>query len=374
MNTEFGIRTLLRSNYNTYKTSALLIPSMKEIVFIDEGSLPTPEGITREWVKAAAENRNEDEKLFSVVREAFRRKIDVGIHVPTYPQFRDMIGQFLDIIKDEKNCSDPYVLKEENAKILELEIIDEIAKQYQEKTGKTLEVRVCIAGPTDLYLQAFGATDYVDAYNILALDIEKFIKQAFKTAKNFKIKVIALDEISLGLNNKIQFSDSDIISALTVASTYARQQGADMEIHLYSPLKYKLICETPINIIGFEYAGTPSYLDLLDRKVLEDSNTYVGVGISRTDIFSLISIINEKYGVNAWKEKEYLQKIVTELETPDVIKKRLEAACSVLGDRIKYANPDCGLAFWPDQTLAFKLLENTAKAINEFNAERKISE
>jgi 5-methyltetrahydropteroyltriglutamate--homocysteine methyltransferase len=343
---------------------------MKGIIFIDEGSLPTPEGITREWVKAAAENPNEDEKLFSVVREAFRRKIDVGIHVPTYPQFRDMIGQFLDIIKDEKNCSDPYVLKEENAKILELEIIDEIAKQYKEKTGKTLEVRVCIAGPTDLYLQAFGATDYVDAYNILALDIEKFIKQAFKTAKNFKIKVIALDEISLGLNDKIQFSDSDIISALTAASTYARQQGADMEIHLYSPLKYRLICETPINVIGFEYAGTPSYLDLLDRKVLEDSNTYIGVGISRTDIFSLTSIINEKYRVNAWKEKEYLQKIVTELETPDVIKKRLEMAFSILGDRIKYANPDCGLAFWPDQDLAFKLLENTAKAINEFNAER----
>jgi len=28
---------------------------MQEIIFIDEGSLPTPEGITREWVKAVAE-------------------------------------------------------------------------------------------------------------------------------------------------------------------------------------------------------------------------------------------------------------------------------------------------------------------------------
>ncbi|HWR25553.1 MAG TPA: methionine synthase [Methanosarcina sp.] len=344
---------------------------MQEVIFIDEGSLPTPEGITREWVKAAAENRDEDEKLFSIIKEAFRRKIDVGVHVPTYPQFRDMIGQFLDIIKDEKNCYEPYVLKEVNAKILELEIIDEVAKKYKQETGKTLEVRVCIAGPTDLYLQAFGATAFLDAYQILAQDIEKFIKQAFETAKNFKIKVIALDEISLGLTDKIEFSDNDIISVLTTASTYARQKGADMEIHLYSPLKYELICETPINIIGFEYAGNPSYIDLLDRKVLEDSNTYVGVGVSRTDIFSLVSIINEKYGVNAWKEKEYMQKVVTELETPDVIKKRLETAYSILGDRIKYANPDCGLAFWPDQDIAFKLLENTAKGINQFNAERK---
>ncbi len=344
---------------------------MHEIICIDEGSLPTPEGVTREWVKAAAENRSEDEKLFSIIREAFQRKIDAGVHVPTYPQFRDMIGQFLDVIKDEKNCSEPYVLKEENAKILELEIIDGVAKQYKKETGKTLEVRVCIAGPTDMYLQAFGATAFVDAYHLLAKDIEKFVKQAFKTAKNFEIKVIALDEISLGLTDKIRFSDADISSALTVASTYARQQGADMEIHLYSPLKYKLICETPINVIGFEYAGTPSYIDLLDRKVLEDSDTYVGVGVSRTDIFSLVSIVNEKYGINAWKEKEYMQKIITEMETPAVIKKRLETAYSILGDRIKYANPDCGLAFWPDQGLAFELLENTAKGINQFNSEKK---
>ncbi|MGV8076903.1 MAG: methionine synthase [Methanosarcina sp.] len=347
---------------------------MQDIIFIDGGSLPIPEGSTREWVKAAAESRDEDQKLFSMIREAFRRKIDLGVHVPTYPQFRDMIGQFLDIIKDEKNCYEPYVLKEQNAEILELQIIDEVAKKYKEETGETLEVRVCVAGPTDLYLQAFGATAYVDAYHILALDLENFIKQAFKTAKNFKIRVIALDEPSLGMNDQIRFSDADIISALTLVSTYARKQGADMEIHLHSPLKYKLVCETPINVIGLEYAATPSYLNLLDRKVLEDSNTYIRLGVSRTDISSLIGIVNETYGVNAWKEKEYMQKIVTDLETPDVIKKRLEKAYSVLGDRIKYASPDCGLAFWPDQELAFRLLENTAKGINEFNSEKNDQE
>ncbi len=230
---------------------------MQEITFIDGGSLPTPEGLTREWVKAAAESRAEDEKLFSMVRKAFQRKIDVGVDVPTYPQFRDMIGQFLDIIRDEKNCYEPYVVKEENAKILELEIIDEVAKHYREKTGETLEVRVCVAGPTDLYLQAFGTTAFADAYHIMALDIENFIKQAFKAAKNFKIRVIALDEPSLGMNDRIQFSDSDIISALTLASTHARKQGVDVEIHLHSPLKYKLVCETPINVIGLSTLQLP---------------------------------------------------------------------------------------------------------------------
>ena len=85
---------------------------MQDIIFIDGGSLPTPEGFTRDWVKAAAENLNENEKLFSMIKGAFLKKIDVGVHVPTYPQFRDKIGQFLDIIKDVNNCYEPYVLKE----------------------------------------------------------------------------------------------------------------------------------------------------------------------------------------------------------------------------------------------------------------------
>jgi 5-methyltetrahydropteroyltriglutamate--homocysteine methyltransferase len=57
--------------------------------------------------------------------------------------------------------------------------------------------------PNDLYLQAFEATAFVDTYHFLAIDIENFIKQAFKTAKNFKIKVIVLDELSIGINNRI---------------------------------------------------------------------------------------------------------------------------------------------------------------------------
>lgn len=344
---------------------------MQGIRFIDGGSLPLPEGITKDWVKAAAENRNEDEKLFPLIREAFWKKIELGVHVPTYPQFRDMIGQFLDIIKDEKNCYEPYVVKEECAKILELEIIDEVAKLYREETGEILDLRVCVAGPTDLYLQAFGATAFRDIYHYLALDIDRFIRQAFKTVKHGRIALVALDDPSLGMNDRIQFFDPDIVSALTVASTYARQQGADVEIHLHSPLKYEIVCETPINVVGVESAATPSYLDLLDRKVLEASDTFIRLGVARTDVSNLIGTISENYGVNAWKEPAYMQKIITEMETPEVIKKRLEKGCAEFGDRVKYAGPDCGLAFWPDQELAFKLLENTAKGIDAFNGENR---
>lgn len=61
------------------------------------------------------------------------------------------------------------------------------------------------------------------------------------------------------------------------------------------------------------------------------------------DIFNMSAILNEKYGTNVWKDPSRLEEIVTKMETPDVIEKRLESYYKIFGDRIKYAGPDCGL-------------------------------
>ena len=58
-----------------------------------------------------------------------------------------------------------------------------------------------------------------------------------------------------------------------------------------------------------------------------------------------------------------VQEVVTELETPDVISKRLEKAHSIFGERIKYVGPDCGLGSWPSQQIASQLLQNVAAGI-----------
>jgi hypothetical protein len=54
-----------------------------------------------------------------------------------------------------------------------------------------------------------------------------------------------------------------------------------VEIHLHSPLYYNFACETPtINVIGVESAGTPSYLELIDKKVLENTDSFLRLGIA----------------------------------------------------------------------------------------------
>jgi len=121
-----------------------------------------------------------------------------------------------------------------------------------------------------------------------------------------------------------------------------------------------------INIIGLESAANPSYIDLIDKKDLEDYDKFVRIGVSRTDIFNMTAELNEKYDINVWKQKDKLEEVITVMETPQTIEKRLKKTYNIFGDRIKYAGPDCGLGSWPSQELAFKLLRNTSIGIKRF--------
>jgi 5-methyltetrahydropteroyltriglutamate--homocysteine methyltransferase len=85
----------------------------------------------------------------------------------------------------------------------------------------------------------------------------------------------------------------------------------------------------------------------------------------------MAAVLNEKYNTNVWKDPSRLSEILTQMETPAMIEKRLEKAYSLFGDRIKYAGPDCGLGAWPSQELAFGLLKNTGIGIKEFLQKHK---
>ena len=340
---------------------------MEEIIYDDIGSYPLPEGVSKEWIRDAFKTRTEDERLFEVINDAFQQKIDAGVEVSTYPQYQDMNEQFLKVIWDPNCCSSPFEVKLECARIEELEAIEKVAKAYREKFGETLNVRICVTGPTELYLKKFGGTHYTDIYSLLAKSVNNFVRNSMRFAKHFKITTVSIDEPSIGLNPEIAFDENDIISAFNDASKAASKWGADVEIHLHSALYYSFACEaSTINVIGIESAGTPSYMDLIDKKVLEDTDSFLRLGIARTDIYSLVGILNEMYCTNVWKDQKYLPEIVTKLETPDVIAKRLLLAYRRFGNLIKYIGPDCGLGSWPNQKIASLLLSNVSQGINEF--------
>jgi 5-methyltetrahydropteroyltriglutamate--homocysteine methyltransferase len=324
------------------------VSRLAEGIFYDDiGSFPLPGG-----VKTAGLSR---EGYLDLVGSVLAIKRRAGVECPTYPQLRDMIRMFMDEIENPDQADSPYLIKTEHARIRELEAVS---------PGEN--VRVCVTGPLELYLSAFGATAYSDILCSLAESVARFLEKAGDMGK---MSVASIDEPSLGMNSNIVFSEEEIIEALEIASRPCR--GMDCEVHLHSPL-YAEICArvSGISIVGIESASHPDYLELVDKKMLEETDSFIRAGIARTDILSMSAQLNERLGINLWQDMPRLEQEIMEMESTAVMKKRLEKAYGRFGERLRATGPDCGLGSWPSQDLAARLLENCASAVREFHSEK----
>ena len=318
----------------------------ERIFFDDIGSYPLPRGVKLDGLSR--------DRYLQLVGQVLAEKISAGVEIPTYPQLRDMIRMFMDPIKDPDMTESPFLIRREKAEILELQAVPPGQK-----------VRVCVTGPVELYISAFGATGYTDILYTLAESVSRFLEWAKEEGK---MAIASLDEPSLGLNSNIIFSEEEIQEALEIASRPC--QGMHCEVHLHSPLYAELCAHVSgIDILGVESAAHPDYLKLIEREVLEDTGTYLRAGIARTDIFSLSAQLNDRYKVNLWEDLPRLEREITSLESPLIMKSRLDQAYAQFGDRLIATGPDCGLGPWPSQELAGSILGNCAAAIAFFRSE-----
>ena len=96
-------------------------------------------------------------------------------------------------------------------------------------------------------------------------------------------------------------------------------------------------------MVGVESAANPDYLKLIDKDDLERYDMFLRVGVARTDIFGMTAQLNEKYQTNVWKETFRLGDVVTAMETPDVIAKRLHRAYDRFGGYVMTGRVPAGI-------------------------------
>ncbi|MCQ8903942.1 MAG: methionine synthase [Methanothrix sp.] len=301
------------------------------------------------------------EEYLSLVRRIMEMKISAGVQVPTYPQLRDMIEMFMEPMRSPETAEGPYLIRRDAAEIIELDALKSIGRN----------IRVCVTGPLELYISEFGSTEYADLLFNIAESVSRFIDSAMEKTRRLGIDVavVSIDEPSLGISSSILFSEDEIIRALEIASRGCAGR-VDVQVHLHSPVYAELCARVPgINVIGVESAAHPDYLDIIDRKVLEENDTFIRAGIARTDILSMVARLNDRLGTNLWEQPERLEAEILNMESPGAIRKRLERAVRMFGGLVRYAGPDCGLGSWPSQHLAAELLRNCARAIEMFAGE-----
>jgi 5-methyltetrahydropteroyltriglutamate--homocysteine methyltransferase len=312
------------------------------MIFDDIGSFPLPKGITREWVTQNLDSKEYEE----IVQRAFLMKVNAGVECPNYPQFQDMVEQFMRIIRNYQE--DAYLVIKEHAVIKELEYVAKIESDA---------VRVCVTGPFELYVKELGTIIYDDVLENLAKSVARFIENALKYPN---VECVSIDEPSLGTNPDLQPTQEQLKLAFSHFDF-----DVDVQIHLHAPLYYTNILDIEeIDVIGIESAKDESVLDFVDPQDLEAYDKKLRVGIARSDIDGIIAEFNQSHNVNAWESEELAIKAIEEIESPEIIKSRIEKAYDRFGDLIAYVGPDCGLFSFPSQEVAVTLLKNVRRALD----------
>jgi 5-methyltetrahydropteroyltriglutamate--homocysteine methyltransferase len=333
----------------------------------DVGSFPLPPQVDRRTFdeayvlarKAIANKKditNDDFLLNSfhrVIIDSFMKKVETGLEVVNYPQHYDMQRQLADTLKEavEKGT---YLVDENQAFLPEVHVIREEAKRFYEELGTIIQLRVCILGPMEFYLREIGITAYSDVLSMFAENVKRFAKNSILDSKYVKTAVISLDEPSFGFR-EISASRDVTIDVLEKAFDF---NGPVKQIHLHSPSRIAdVLAVKNIDVLSFEYAASPKNIDSVSKKMLEQADKQIRVGIARTDIDSILAELH-----NTGITKPQIEQLAEDKAT---IRRRFVAAREKYGDRMTYTGPDCGLGGWPTQEAALLLLKRTVEAVRE---------
>ena len=333
----------------------------------DIGSFPLPQNVSkklfnRTYVLAReaiidGKDIKKDEFLLrnfhQVIIDSFRKKLNTGLDNVNYPQHYDMHKQFTDIIHKATD-EGTYIVDEEEAVIPEVHVIKEEAKRLYEQTGSKVSLRVCVTGPLELYLKEIGTIPHRDVLLMFAETVRLFAKNSILNSKYVKTEVIALDEPSFGFQD-ITAARYMILDVLEKAFDF---KGVIKHVHLHSPSRVRDILDVKnLDVLSFEYAASPENIGSVSKNMLERADKQIRVGISRTDVDSIIAELHDK-GIM----KPTAEQLV---ESEGVIRKRFSVAKEKYGDVMTFAGPDCGLGGWSTQEAAQLLLKRTVSAVKQ---------
>jgi 5-methyltetrahydropteroyltriglutamate--homocysteine methyltransferase len=341
--------------------------------FDDVGAFPLAENIPKEkfeqfyWIAYKALINQKEEYLiehsginqyfFQPIATAVNFKIKSGLEVVNYPQFMDMIDQFLKPIADYEIA--PNLIAPKKASIPEMLVLEKVAKEKYNETGNPLEAKICVTGPIELYIKKHNFTVYYDLALNFAKSINSFIKNSLVNTKYMKTTVISIDEPSFGYVDLFNVSNDDIIK---IFDKTLEGINATNQIHLHSLNQASVPLRTKnIDVLTCEYAS--DHTNKIPKKQLEKHDKFIRVGITRTNIDN---IIGEKIESGMrWDEIKTYKGMLTLIDPKEKIKKNLLSALYLYDERLKFIGPDCGLKGWRNPEVAYQLLSQTQEVIED---------
>jgi 5-methyltetrahydropteroyltriglutamate--homocysteine methyltransferase len=312
--------------------------------------------------------------------KSFVDKLNTGLDVPIYPQFRDMSIMFIEMMDGAEKFNDFYSIAKPltlNRKLIqEVYVLRKHAKLLAENMEKPIQAGICVTGPYTL--SHLFRDKNLQTIELLGEKIKEIVRNNLISSKNFEITLFALDEPSFGFAYDYKTSKYDgireIIRKVWEDIFYeAKSKGVDTLIHLHTT-KDKLFFEVDsVDIVGSE-VNDELYFSQQTKKLLEEYDKFLNVSICRTN-FREIVIEKAKMFRNKYENYDEVLKVIGNkeinpaifLEETDIMVKRLKRVSKLVGvERIKYASPECGLRGFPTYECALTYLKRVVKAVKTF--------
>lgn len=345
-------------------------------IFDDVGSFPLPDYIDKDnfnkfyWsayqgiLNKADISQNRGIKNFVIqpIIDSFIQKVNAGVEVINFPQHMDIYTQFLKPLNDHE--IEPGLISKDAANIIEVPILAEYAKEQYEQTGRKLQLKICITGPIELYVKERDFTIYLDLALNYAKTIKHFIKNSLIDTKYMKTALVSIDEPSFGYIDIVNVNNEEVAQ---IFDKCLEGVSIDSQIHLHTLARAKNAMQSEhLDVLTCEYASDPS--NVIPKAELEEFDKFIRVGITRTNINSIISEALD--AGKTYEELNTFKGTLQLIDSKDRIEKNLREALKRYGDRLKYVGPDCGLSGWSPPEAAYELLHRTFEIIEKVKKEK----
>lgn len=340
------------------------------ILTYDIGSLPRGSG--------GPLRPGSDEFREAVVR-GLLDKLRAGIDIPNYPQFRDMISMFTEMLEGVEVVGGKYVaigkVRPRAVEIPEVSVIRREAQRVRELAGGDVRLKVCVTGPYTLSAAfRYRSPDLIEQ---LGHALREIVEASVFKLRGCEVAMLSLDEPSLGfLDDPLLEPGSEgreaLIRAWERIFSAARSRGVETAIHLHTT-SLGIFWEVPSLRVVESHVDDPIYSSPRAREMLERADKVLKASVCITDFGRLIEeALRGSFDpstlpsavAEAWRRigrgeedpRRYLEGV-------DVMRRRLRRVVELVGEeRVPYAGPECGLGGFPTYEAAIECLRRVSEA------------
>jgi len=312
-------------------------------------------------------------------------KLQAGIDVPCYPQFRDMNQMFLDMIegiaKINGSCIETgsLTLRDGKSVIPEVVAIKSNSQEIGQKLNHPFQLRICVTGPYTLS-STFAFKDK-NTFTRLGAVLTKIAEDNIFNNKYGSVRLVAIDEPIFGfiddpLLDRGSEARENLLKAWESIMQKARSKGARTCLHLHKTIDELFWDVKSLNALELP-VDDPLYQAKRTKERLESTDKFLNASISVTDFDQLIrakilatanprpseTTINEKIA-DTWNNlrRRAIDPLVF-LEDVELMRSRLNKIVGTFGcNRVLYAGPECALRSFPTYESAIECLRRVSQA------------